>query len=85
MNVVLNAAEMAVLFTQDPATARDGGFQSFLVRLQGKCDQTTGKILLSGDDLEKIPQYAFDYKNGGWQDRLLAICGRSLGSNLGRE
>ncbi|MFV2035426.1 MAG: hypothetical protein ACC631_10030 [Halocynthiibacter sp.] len=85
MDIMLNSAEVAVLFRQDPATAGKGGFQDFLIRLQGKCDQTTGKILLSGDDLEKIPQYAFDYKNGGWQGRLLSIFERSLGPKLGRE
>lgn len=85
MNIILNSAEVAVLFRQDPDTAAEGGFQGLLVRLQRKCDPTTGKILLSGDDLEKIPKCAFDYKNGGWQDQLLAIFGRSLGPKLGRE
>ena len=85
MNIMLNSAEVAVLFRQDPATAGDGGFQSLLVRLQGECDQTTGKMLLSGDDLEKIPRYAFDYKNGGWEDRLMSIFRRSIGQNLGRK
>lgn len=85
MNIMLNSAEVAVLFRQDPVTAGDGGFQSLLVRLQGKCDQPTGKILLSGDDLEKIPRYAFDYNNGGWEDRLMSIFTRSLGPKLGRE
>lgn len=85
MNIMLNSAEVDVLFRQDPAAAGKGGFQDFLIRLQGKCEQKTGKILLSDDDFEKIPQYAFDYKNGGWQGRLLAIFGRSLGPKLGRE
>ena len=85
MEVVLNTVELDILFKQDPATAGKGGFQGFLVYLQEKCDRTTGKILLSVDDLEKISHYAFDFKNGGWQNRLLSIFERSLGSNLGRE
>ena len=64
MNIVLNSNEIAVLFRQDPTTAGDGGFQSLLVRLQGNCDQSTGELHLSGNDLEKIPRYAFDYGNG---------------------
>ena len=84
MNVVLNTAEMAVLCRQDPATGDDGGFQGLLVRLQGRCDQATGELHLSMTDRERIPRYAFDYKNGGWEDQLLSIFRRSLGPKLGR-
>jgi hypothetical protein len=33
----------------------------------------------------RIPKYAFDYKQDGWEDRLKAIFSRTLGPNLGRE
>jgi len=85
MNIVLNSNEIAVLFQQDPTTAGDGGFQSLLVRLQGNCDQSTGELHLSGNDLEKIARYAFDYGNGGWEDRLTSIFSRTLGPKLGRD
>ncbi len=85
MNIMLNSAEVDVLFRQDPAAAGKGGFQDFLIRLQRKCDRTTGEILLSEDDVKLIAKYAFDYKGGGWQGRLLSIFERSLGPNLGRE
>lgn len=84
MNITLNSAEIDVLFRQDPATRRDGGFQGFLVRLRRRTDQTTGALLLTASDLEKIPRYAFDYGNGGWENRLKSIFERHLGSNLGR-
>lgn len=82
--LVLTPDEVAVLFRQDPATRDDGGFQGFLVRLQEKTNRATGEITLDDEDLERIPRYAFDYKQGGWEDRLKAIFGRGLGEGLGR-
>jgi hypothetical protein len=84
MQITLNNEELAILFQQDPSTKGDGGFQSFLVSLQRKIDHNTRTINLTDDDLEKIPRYAFDYTNGGWQTRLLGIFGHALGSRLGR-
>ena len=85
MQVTLTESEMAVLFRQDPRTRRDGGFQSFLVRLQRKTDRATGALVLTASDLERIPRYAFDYGNGGWEGRLKKVFGRVLGPSLGRE
>jgi hypothetical protein len=82
---VLTDEEIARLDEQDPATAGDGGFQNFLVSLQERLRRGTKELKLSDDDLEKIPRYAFDYKQGGWEERLKAIFGRELGPNLGRE
>ena len=84
MIVTLNSAEIAILFRQDPATKDDGGFQSFLISLQERINQKTGVINLTESDLEKIPRYAFDYGNGGWENRLTGIFGRVLGNRLGR-
>jgi hypothetical protein len=83
--VQLNADEIEELMKQDPASKGDGGYQSFLVKLQEKLDQNTGDIILNNDDLSRIPAYAFDYKQGGWQTRLMHIFGRTLGPNLGRD
>lgn len=84
MTVTLNSSEMDTLARQNPDTEQDGGFQGFLVALQKKLNQETGEIDLNDKDLERIPKYAFDYNNGGWQDRLIAIFGRVLGPQLGR-
>lgn len=84
MDVVLNPSEIAELDKQDPATASDGGFQGLMVSLQGRVDRTTGQLRLTADDLRRIPMYAFDYRNGGWEDRLKRAFGRTLGSKLGR-
>jgi hypothetical protein len=83
--VVLNADEIAELDRQNPASAKDGGFQAFIVRLQGHVRRGTQEIILSDDDQENIARYAFDYQQGGWQDRLVTIFGRTLGAELGRE
>lgn len=85
MLVTLNATEMKVLFRQDPATRRNGGYQSLLVRLQGNINSATGELALTDSDLERIPRYAFDYGNGGWEGRLMAIFRRHLGPQLGRH
>ena len=82
--ITVNQNEIALLFRQDPATEDDGGFQSLTVKLQRQLDRQSNAILLSDDDLEKIPRYAFDYKNGGWQNRLTGIFARNLGPRLGR-
>lgn len=83
--VELTLDEIRELNRQDPDTRRDGGFQSFMVRLQGNVNPATHDIRLDDDDLDDIPRYAFDYKHGGWETRLLAIFSRTLGPKLGRE
>lgn len=84
MNVVLNEAEYEVLLRQDPTTRDNGGYQRFLVSLQERTNEQTMELELTDEDLEKIPRYAFDYGQGGWEDRLIHIFGRHLGASLGR-
>lgn len=75
---VLNQEEIDELLRQRPATARDGGFQNFLVRLQGQYRKGTQEIRLDEDDIARIREYAADSKHGGWQARILKIFGRVL-------
>ena len=82
--VRLTVDEITELDQQDPATSGDGGFQSLLVSLQERVDRTTSELHLSDNDLERIQRYAYDYKQGGWQDRLERIFCRELGPSLGR-
>jgi len=80
----LNETEVEILFEQDPSTEKDGGWQGLLVRLQRSCDQSSGIIKVADKDLLRIPRYAFDMGQGGWQDKLVRIFGRTLGQRLGR-
>jgi len=82
--VTLNPNEIEILDRQDPMTERDGGFQKLLVDLQYSLNRKTGALSLSDEHEERIPRYAFDYKNGGWEERLKGIFSRTLGPNLGR-
>ncbi|WP_349934744.1 site-specific DNA-methyltransferase [Acetobacter sp. A11-2] len=82
--IILTQDEMKLLLQQDPSTRQDGGFQSLLVSLQERLNKTTGELTLENSDLERIPKYAFDYHQGGWEDRLKDIFGRNLGPKLGR-
>jgi DNA methylase len=82
MDVTLNHDEIQELLKQDPDTEHDGGWQGLLVGLQKRTNKTTGHITLTAGDLERIQQYAFHYKHGGWQARLLAVFGRTLGPKL---
>ena len=82
--VTLNDEEKNILQRQDPASESDGGFQNLLVTLQYLLDEKTGTIELPSILLERIPRYAFDYGNGGWEERLKSIFARTLGQNLGR-
>jgi hypothetical protein len=84
MKVTLNAQEISVLMLQEAKTRNNGGFQNLMLSLQDKLDKATGELELSAKDLKRIPKYAFDYSNGGWQDRLTAIFSRTLGPTLGR-
>lgn len=78
MVVVLTANELRVLDRQDPASIGRGGFQRLLVKLQYKVDRKTNALLLGSRELEQIPRYAFDYDNGGWENRLIRIFSRTL-------
>ena len=82
--IVLTPDEIALLDKQDPASAGGGGFQSMLVEFQRRLRRGTQELKLSDEDIERIASYAFDYKNGGWQTRLVGIFGRELGPTLGR-
>lgn len=84
MRITLTESEIQILFRQHPSTRGDGGFQNLLIDLQSKVDAHTGIIELTQEDLEKIPRYAFDYRNGGWENRLVEVFGRVLGERLGR-
>jgi hypothetical protein len=84
MDTVLNAAEIAEIDKQDPNTASDGGFQGLMVSLQKRIDRSAGQLHLTADDLRRIPIYAFDYRNGGWETRLINAFSRALGPKLGR-
>ena len=80
----LNTMEQEFLFRQDAAARSDGGWQSLLVKLQDQFDPTSMQITVDDRDLERIPRYAFDYGNGGWEGRLSGIFSRHLGPQLGR-
>jgi hypothetical protein len=82
--VTLTQGELDILDRQDPATESEGGFQSLLVELQNGVNRRNGQLNLSDEQEERIPRYAFDYQNGGWQNRLQSIFSRTLGNNLGR-
>ena len=81
MIVELRQQERILLFKQDPFTKGKGGFQALLVKLQSQTD-SSGRLFLSNQLLERISRYAFCYGNGGWENRLVAIFGRVLGSGL---
>ena len=84
MLITLNQTEIDRLLTQNPDTEKDGGFQGLLVGLQKKLNPITGDLTLDVSELERIPRYAFDYKQGGWENTLKAIFSRHLGEKLGR-
>lgn len=56
-----------------------GGWQRLLGQLQALLGQATGDMNLSDEERDCICRYAFDYGNGGWENRLRQIFGRHLG------
>jgi MinD-like ATPase involved in chromosome partitioning or flagellar assembly len=85
LSVTLNPQELAALAKQNPDSKSAGGFQAFLVGLQGRINAETHELRLGLTDRERIARYAHAYKGGGWQGRLRKIFGRTLGNNLGRR
>jgi len=84
MIVTLTRGEISTLLKQDPSKKKRGGWQQLIVTLQEKLDRASGSLVLDAKDLERIPRYAFDYKNGGWENYLKSVFHRTLGPNLGR-
>lgn len=82
---VLNDAERAELFRQDPASRNKGGFQNLMLRLQEKYRSGTQELRVTDEDIADIQRHAFDYEQGGWEERLLTIFRRHLGPRLGRD
>ena len=82
MIVKLNESERSELFLQASDSAGQGGFQSLMVKLQDKFNDKTMTLLLTKQDLERIPRYAFNYSKGGWESRLRRIFARVLGPDL---
>ena len=78
----LDAAEYELVCRQDPATKTDGGYQSLLVTLQTITEEGTMRMTLPVHLIPRIRKYAFDYGNGGWEDRLTGIFSRHLGPGL---
>ena len=73
--VILNEAERATL--NEPSTGQ-GGFQGLLARFRREL-QPTGELELSDGDVNTIRRYRHEYGEGGWQDLLDRIFGRTLG------
>jgi hypothetical protein len=82
ITVNLNEAEREILYRQDTGTGGDGGWQSLLVGIQRALNEQTGEVTLTESQMERIQRYAFNYGNGGWEDRLSGIFGRTLGPRL---
>ena len=78
----LNADEVKEL---DRHVKGEGGFESLIRRLQKQVNHATLTLKVTDEDLADIQRYAFDYEQGGFESRLLAILSRVLGPKLGRE
>ena len=85
MKLTLNNIEVTELLRQDPNAVNDGGFQRLFVKLQGQLNLETKELQLDDNDLRRIPRYAYEYKQGGWQTRLELIFCRTLGPRLERN
>ncbi len=82
LDITLNQQEVQELMKQDPSAEGDGGWQNLQILFQKRVNKTTGHLTFTSGDLEQIKRYAFNYNKGGWQARLIAIFGRSLGPKL---
>lgn len=76
MTVKLSQAERDQIFRTLPEERRNGGFQSFMVKLQDRMGEE-GELELNSVDLATIQRYA-TYDNGGYEGRLRKAFGRHL-------
>jgi hypothetical protein len=79
---VLNPQEQDCLLKPQKG---QGGFQTFMRRLQRVYRRGTQELPITDDDMDQMQRYAFDYEQGGWEDDLVTIFSRHLGPKLGRE
>lgn len=79
MKIILNNTEEKLLL--EPNKGSDW-FQSLFNKLRSNFTSQIMQLVLDDDVLEKIPRYAFKYKQGGWQKKLISIFGRHLGQQL---
>jgi len=78
----LSDAEYEIVCRQDPATRDDGGYQRLMVTLQEITDERTRQMVLPVHLIPRLRRYAFDYGNGGWENRITGIFSQHLGPNL---
>lgn len=78
----LNESEYEIVLRQDPATKDDGGYQRMMVTLQEITDENSLVMVLPIHLIPRLRKYAFNYGQGGWEDRLTGIFGRHLGPRL---
>jgi len=74
--VKLSKEEYRELLKQSPDSKDKGGFQRFLVGLQGRVNKQTLELELSSNDLERIHRWKSNSSKGGWQSRFKKIFGR---------
>ncbi len=67
MLVKLNQEQKKLLLIDNIGS---GGFQSLMQRLQDNFNSQTMELILDRELLEKVLRYAYNYDNGGWQQRL---------------
>ena len=79
-SVVLTGPEMNLLFRQQ--RTRSGGFQNLMLSLQELTDRETGRITIPQRLRERVRRYAYNYGQGGWENRLVEIFSRTLGKGL---
>jgi hypothetical protein len=48
-------------------------------------NHATKTIRLTPGDIDEVQHHTFDYEQGGFQARLVAIFGRVMGPSLGRN
>jgi len=59
-----------------------GGFQNLVSSIQGSLDEDDGTLELDETQQERIPRYARDYGQGGWEDELGSMVGVEVMEDL---
>tara|TARA_Y100001954_G_C15648904_1_gene521618 strand:+ start:206 stop:511 length:306 start_codon:yes stop_codon:yes gene_type:complete len=80
--MVIELSDEQIDAVKEGNTEGEGGFQSLISSLQGNLDEDEGTLTLDEEQQERVPRYAKDYGQGGWEDQLTEMVGEELMEEL---
>ena len=81
-DIVLELSDEQIEAVKEGNTDGEGGFQNLIGSLQDSLDEEEGTLTLDEEQQERIPRYARDYGQGGWENQLEDMVGEEVMDEL---